>query len=160
MGGPSAEAADQRSKLHRDQDRQQQDRAGHSGDDDGVARAVCNVSPELAIVTGPVIKLVYCISRRPGMTLEAFSRYWRDVHGPIGRRIPGLRRLVQSHTVLHPPDLGHPGFDGMAELWFDDRAALEAARRSPEWQASSADEANFIDRTRTALFLTEEHEIQ
>jgi uncharacterized protein (TIGR02118 family) len=47
----------------------------------------------------------------------------------------------------------------MAELWFDDIAALEMARRSPEWRASTADEANFIDETRTATFLTEEQEI-
>ncbi len=47
----------------------------------------------------------------------------------------------------------------MAELWFDDMAALKAAARSPEWRASTADEVNFIDETRTALFLTEEHEI-
>ena len=107
-----------------------------------------------------MIKLVYCITRRRGMALEEFSRYWREVHGPIGRRIPGLRRLVQSHRVPHVPDLAPPGFDGMAELWFDDLAALEAARRSPEWRASSADEANFIDETRTALFLTEEREIR
>jgi uncharacterized protein (TIGR02118 family) len=106
-----------------------------------------------------MIKLVYCITRRHGMTPEEFSRYWREVHGPIGRRIPGLRRLVQSHPARHPADLSPPSFDGMAELWFDDLAALEAARRSPEWRASSADEAHFIDGTRTALFLTEEHEI-
>jgi len=93
------------------------------------------------------------------MTLEEFSRYWREVHGPIGRRIPGLRRLVQSHPLLHPTDMSPPAFDGMAELWFDDIAALEAARRSAEWLASSADEVNFIDGTRTALFLTEEAEI-
>jgi len=107
-----------------------------------------------------MIKLVYCITRRPGMTLEEFSRYWREVHGPIGRRIPGLRRLVQSHPVPLPPDMALPGFDGMAELWFDDMAALEAARRSPEWRVSTADEANFIDAPRTALFLTEEQEIR
>ena len=101
-----------------------------------------------------MIKLVYCITRRHGMALEEFSRYWREVHGPIGRRIPGLRRLVQSHPTRQPADLSPPPFDGMAELWFDDLAALEAARRSPEWRASSADEAHFIDGTRTALFLT------
>ena len=93
------------------------------------------------------------------MSVDEFSRYWHDVQGPIGRRIPGLRRLVQSHPVSHPNDLGAPMFDGMAELWFDDLAALRAARQSPEWRASSKDEANFIDATRTALFLTEEREI-
>jgi uncharacterized protein (TIGR02118 family) len=107
-----------------------------------------------------VIKLVYCITRRAGMSVDEFSRYWHDVHGPIGRRIPGLRRLVQSHPVLDPDDRRPPAFDGMAELWFDDLAALQAARQSPEWQASSKDEARFIDATRTALFLTEEREIR
>lgn len=93
------------------------------------------------------------------MAPEEFSRYWREVHGPIGRRIPGLRRLIQSHSVPDPRDMAPPDFDGMAELWFDDMAALEAAKRSPEWQASSADEVNFVDATRTALFITEEQEI-
>jgi len=106
-----------------------------------------------------VIKLVYCITRRPGMSVEEFSRYWHDVHGPIGRRIPGLRRLVQSHAVPHPDGLPPPAFDGMAELWFDDLEALRAARQSAEWRASSQDESNFIDGTRTALFLTIEREI-
>ena len=106
-----------------------------------------------------IIKLVYCITRRQGMALDEFSRYWFEVHGPIGRRIPGLRRLVQSHPVTHPSDMAPPAFDGMAELWFDDVAALQAARQSHEWRASTADESNFIDHTRTASFLTEEREI-
>ena len=107
-----------------------------------------------------IIKLVYCITRRPGMGLDEFSQYWREVHAPIGRRIPGLRRLVQSHPVPHPPDIAPADFDGVAELWFDDMAALQAARRSPEWRASTLDESNFIDQKRTAWFVTEEHEIQ
>jgi uncharacterized protein (TIGR02118 family) len=106
-----------------------------------------------------VIKLVYCISRKPGMGVEEFSRYWEEVHGPLGRRIPGLRRLVQSHTMPQVDELPPPDFDGMAELWFDDVESLRRARRSPEWSASTADEANFIDPARTALFLTEEREI-
>jgi hypothetical protein len=47
----------------------------------------------------------------------------------------------------------------MAELWFDDLAALAAARQSVEWQASTADEANFIDQTKVALFVTAEYTI-
>jgi len=93
------------------------------------------------------------------MSVDEFSRYWHNVHGPIGRGIPGLRRLVQSHPVADPDDRQPASFDGMAELWFDDLAALQAARQSPQWQASTSDEARFIDETRTALFLTEEREI-
>jgi uncharacterized protein (TIGR02118 family) len=125
-----------------------------------VTRVSSRDSPRPAAETATVmIKLVYCITRRRGMTLDEFSRYWREVHGPIGQRIPGLRRLVQSHPVPHPPDMVAPAFDGMAELWFDNLAALQAARDSAEWRASSLDEANFIDETRTALFLTKEYEI-
>jgi uncharacterized protein (TIGR02118 family) len=106
-----------------------------------------------------LIKLVYCITRRPDLSLDEFSRYWHDVHGPIGRQIPGLRRLVQSHPLIPTPAGYRMAFDGMAELWFDDLEALNKARGSAEWQASNADEANFIDPKRTALFLTEEREI-
>jgi uncharacterized protein (TIGR02118 family) len=81
------------------------------------------------------------------------------VHGPIGARIPGLRRLVQSRRVAVPGDTRPPDYDGMAELWFDDMAALLAARSSAEWQASTADEAHFIDPQRTAYFVTEEHTV-
>jgi len=30
-----------------------------------------------------MLKLVYCISRRPDLTPEEFRRYWHEVHGPI-----------------------------------------------------------------------------
>lgn len=106
-----------------------------------------------------MIKLVYCITRKPGLSPEEFSRYWEHVHGPIGRRIPGLRRLVQGHAIAHPEGFPPADFDGAAELWFDDLAALEAARRSPEWRASTADEANFVDPARRAFFVTVEREI-
>ena len=46
-----------------------------------------------------MVKLVYCIRRKRGLTREEFSRYWAEVHGPIGARIPGLRKLVQSHGL-------------------------------------------------------------
>src|ERR1700737_4167970 len=65
---------------------------------------------------------------------------------PIGRRIPGLRRLVQSHAVAHPSGFPPADFDGVAELWFDDLAAIEAAPRSAEWRASTEDEAHFGTR--------------
>jgi uncharacterized protein (TIGR02118 family) len=101
---------------------------------------------------------VYCITRRRDLSLDEFSKYWHDVHGPIGRRIPGLRRLVQSHPLPAPAGY-RMDFDGLAELWFDNLDALTAARATAEWQAASDDEANFIDPARTALLLTEEREI-
>lgn len=65
-----------------------------------------------------MIKLVYCISKKPGLTDDEFFQYWEKVHGPIGVRIPHLRRLVQSHRVNVAGDNVQPDYDGMAELWF------------------------------------------
>jgi len=104
-----------------------------------------------------MIKLVYCITRKQGLTDEQFFRYWKNVHGPIGAQIPGLRKLVQSHRLAVPGDKYQPDYDGMAELWFDDTKALLEARQSPQWKASIADEANFIDASKVAYFVSQEH---
>jgi len=104
-----------------------------------------------------MLKLVYCITKKAGMTDEEFFRYWQDTHGPIGARIPGLRRLVQSHRVAVVGDKYQPDFDGMAELWFDSAEKLLKARQSKEWKAAVEDEGNFIDRSKVAYFVTQEH---
>jgi uncharacterized protein (TIGR02118 family) len=106
-----------------------------------------------------MVKLVYCIRRKPGLSREEFIRYWAEVHAPIGARIPGLRRLVHSYALATPGDERPADFDGMAELWFDDVPAILAARRSTEWAAATADEANFVDQARTAYFVSEERPI-
>jgi uncharacterized protein (TIGR02118 family) len=106
-----------------------------------------------------MVKIVYCITKKAGLSDEEFFHYWKNVHGPIGARIPGLRGLVQSHRVSIPGDQYAPDYDGVAELWFDDIDALLTARQSPEWKASSEDEANFIDRSKVAYFVSQEHVI-
>jgi uncharacterized protein (TIGR02118 family) len=104
-----------------------------------------------------VVKLIYVFKRKPELSVEEFQRYWRETHGPIAAKIPGERRYVQCHTLasLYAGDTPPP-YDGAAELWFDDLDALRAATRSPEVEAARADERNFIDHARVALFITEE----
>lgn len=107
-----------------------------------------------------MVKLIYCISKKPDLSVDEFQRYWREKHAPIAGAIPGLRRYVQSHVVpaLYDRGLALP-YDGAAELWFDDIDALRAAMRSPETAAALEDEKNFIDHTRVASFVTTEHVI-
>jgi len=103
-----------------------------------------------------VIKLVYCITKKAGLSDEQFFHYWRNIHGPIGARIPHVQRLVQSQRITIPGDARAPDYDGVVELWFDDEAALLAARKSAEWKASSEDEENFVDHSRVAYFVSRE----
>ncbi len=95
-----------------------------------------------------MIKLVYCIAKKAGLTDDEFFHYWENIHGPVGARIPRLRRLVQSHRLTIGGDKSQQDFDGMAELWFDDTEALLAARQSPEWKASTQDEENLSTTTK------------
>jgi len=98
--------------------------------------------------------------RKPGMSVEAFQSHWRQVHGPLGASVPGLRRYVQSHTRLSAYDRGRdPAWDGVALIWFDDAAALRAATSSPEWARLRADEDNFVAPGPVAFIVTTEHVI-
>ncbi len=107
-----------------------------------------------------MIKLVYCISKKPGLSDQEFFDYWHNIHAPIGARIPGVRRFVQSGRIVIPEDKHQPDYDGMVELWFDDVNALLAVRQSPEWKASTEDEVNFIDHSRVAYLVTEERVVK
>lgn len=104
-----------------------------------------------------MVKIIYCITRKPGLSVDAFQRYWRETHGPIAARIPGLRRYVQCHVLSALYEGGDaPAYDGAAELWFDDLESLREAMRSPEAQAAREDERNFIDHGRVFAIVTEE----
>jgi uncharacterized protein (TIGR02118 family) len=104
-----------------------------------------------------MIKLVYCFKKKAELSDQEFFDYCKNVHAPIGARIPGVRRFVQSRRLSIPGDKTPGDFDGMVELWFDNVEALLSARRSQEWQASTADEQNFIDYSKVAHFVSEEH---
>lgn len=73
-----------------------------------------------------MLKFVVVLYRRPDLSGEAFLANLRDEHGPMAERIPGLRRYVQNH-VMPDSTRTHPGWDAVVELYWDDRAAMEAA---------------------------------
>jgi len=98
--------------------------------------------------------------RKPGMTVEAFQQHWREVHGPLGAAVPGLRRYVQSHVRPSAYDRGRePAWDGVALVWFDHVAALRVATSTPEWDRVSADQVSFVAPDPVAFIVTTEHVI-
>ena len=101
-----------------------------------------------------MIKICEIIHRRPGMSVEDFQAYWRNTHGPIVARIPGVRRYVQSHPKLGGYRKGPLICDGVAEIWVDDKAALIAMSQTEEFAAAKRDEPNFIDGDRLVELLT------
>ena len=66
-----------------------------------------------------MIKVAEIVKRRAGMGVEEFQAYWRDHHGPIVARLPGLRRYVQSHPLPETYDSDRPpAYDGVPFLYF------------------------------------------
>ena len=100
-----------------------------------------------------MIKTIGLLTRKDGFTHEEFVRHWVEVHAPLAHAVPGLRRYVQNHIRSTSSRADIPDhaidLDGIAELWFDDQAALAAAARSPEMKALQADGAKFIGRIKS-----------
>ena len=105
------------------------------------------------------VKNVEFVTRRPGMYVDAFQRYWRETHGPLAATIPVIRRYVQSHVRRSAYEGGRrPAWDGVAITWFDDTAAMRASAASPEYTRVRADEPNFVAPD-PPLVITREHVI-
>ncbi len=54
------------------------------------------------------------VLRRPRVPHELFATYWRDVHGPLCSRIPGLGWYVQHHLDRQQDAHLWPTLDGIA----------------------------------------------
>jgi len=107
-----------------------------------------------------MVKALSFFKRKAGMSVEAFQAYWRASHPEVVTKLPGIRRYVQSHTLLSGYRRGEPVHDGIAELWFDDTRAMRALAGTVAYAAVQADEAQFIDRSTMGLIITEEHVIK
>lgn len=96
--------------------------------------------------------------RKPGLTREDMLLYWRGTHGPAAASVPRLRRYVQSATLPTAYAPGEPRFDGAAQIWFEDNAALRTAVGSQFFRETvKPDEANFV-ATDTVLTLSMDEE--
>ena len=73
------------------------------------------------------IRTVALIERKPDITRDLFTRYWRDVHGVMAARIPGFARYTQYHVTPVKGREKGKNFEGIALVSFaseEDRAGL------------------------------------
>ena len=116
-----------------------------------------------------MIKLLFCITRRPELTAEAFHRYWRGTHAALIRRHAptfGIVKYDQCHAIVdeprNRPSKAFPHrYDGVAEVWFKDQQHLDLwfDNSTPEAKAAGreirADERKFADRARSPFIIAE-----
>ncbi len=130
-------------------------------DPDSMGVVLCD---EVVIADGPLaegaIKWIGFLRKREDLAVEAFQAYWRDRHGPIASRVPGILRYVQNHARKGIYASGRrPVFDGIPMSWFADVEALRVSGRGPEIEATRADEVHFLAPDRIPAVVTVEHEI-
>ena len=121
-----------------------------------------------------MIKLTFCLRRLPSLSLAEFQDYWLNKHAPLVRshaEALRIRRYVQAHTLDNPAvqgalaaSRGAPeAFDGVAELWWDNREDMAAGIATPEGRDAARalldDERKFIDHARSPIWINEEHHI-
>jgi uncharacterized protein (TIGR02118 family) len=108
-----------------------------------------------------MIKSIAVAHKKTGMSIEDFNRYWKDVHGPLAAKAPGVRKYVQNH-YLRIPGRQFEG-DGIVEMWYDDLQGFEnfmSFLRTAEGKGLAEDGARFADMSHSQLWLVEEHIIK
>jgi uncharacterized protein (TIGR02118 family) len=86
-----------------------------------------------------MVKLI-ALYRKPADP-AAFDAHYDNVHTPLVRSYPGLRKLEITRITGAP--IGEPKFHLLAEMSFDNKAAMDAALASPEGRAVVKDIMSF-----------------
>ncbi len=106
-----------------------------------------------------MIKRISLLTRKPGLSRQEFNDHWLKVHAPFVKKLPGVIRYVQNHSVddAHRHDLpsGGQAVDGFVEFWFADVETMDAAFATKAAKEAFADGAEFIESVTT--FVIEEH---
>ncbi len=87
-------------------------------------------------------RMVIYLKRRADLTQPVFFDWWLGHHSALATQLPGLRR----HIISLVADEQEGPFDGMAELWFDDLTAAEAAFVNAAGQTARADADAHVSR--------------
>ena len=112
-----------------------------------------------------VYKSIALLKCKPELTREDFIAYYENNHVPLIRRLlPGIcgyrRNFIEPEGAFVSAGAAARDFDVITEIWFADRAAYDAAMAShaqPEVAAAiAADEENFLDRSKTRMFVVDE----
>jgi uncharacterized protein (TIGR02118 family) len=122
-----------------------------------------------------MLKVTFCVRRRPDLTREEFDRYWFGQHAPLVRaqsEVLGIKRYVQTVPLADAAAQERlrssrgaevTDLDGCAEIWFDSMEAHLAARKTPEGMRAAQllveDERRFVDLGRSQLWYGTERPI-
>jgi hypothetical protein len=117
--------------------------------------------------------IIYAVRRLPKLSSEEFHKYWLNTHGPLAKKhlkALGASRYVQVHTVDDPMNellmasrgITEQPYDGIVVIAGEREKMTKAMGTEKGQQAMAAlldDEKNFIDFSRSAIWIAQEHVI-
>ena len=86
-----------------------------------------------------MIKLI-ALYRNPS-DAAVFDKHYFDIHLPLVRKFPGLRKIEVTRVTGAP--IGEAKFHLMAEMYFDTKDAMDAALGSADGKAVTRDIMGF-----------------
>ncbi len=98
-----------------------------------------------------MVKLV-ALYRQPADP-AAFDKAYFETHVPLVKKTPGLRRVDIARVTGAPR--GDPEYYLMAEMYFDDKAAMDRAMASPENMEAGKNLMSFARGLVTFVFVEE-----
>lgn len=90
-----------------------------------------------------MFRAIHLLKKKQSLTMEEFEHYWLEKHTKFSKKIPHLRRYTIS-LVRGGSGKTRP-YDGVAELYFENKSEHDNALRSPEWQVAAKDAENFAE---------------
>lgn len=103
------------------------------------------------------IKRMSFLRRRPDISPEKFAYEWREVHGPLVKKLPGVlgyrQNLITHRQVPKGNIVGYDEMpiDGIVELWFENPQILDAAFSSHRGVETMDHASTFIEEITTFL---------
>ena len=108
-----------------------------------------------------MFKVLAFLTKREGIEKQAFINYYENKHVPLICSLAPIPIVYKRRYVLEKltNEGGAIDFDVVTELGFPDRPAYLAwmAQLSSSGEQVAADEAKFLDRSRTRAYVIEEY---
>ncbi len=80
---------------------------------------------------------------------KAFDKHYKNVHTPITKKIPGLRKMEVTKIVGSPT--GKSEYYLLCEMYYDDHESLKKAMRTEEAKESARDLQSFAGELVTMM---------
>jgi uncharacterized protein (TIGR02118 family) len=91
------------------------------------------------------------------MSREEFVNYWLTKHVPLVKQTCGDKLKKYVINIVVSADGEEPGYQGTAELWFDNLADFQTVMTSTASKQMAADPPNFLRKFSSVIL--EEHTI-